>query len=99
MISVIIPTLNTPTALDLCLKSAIDGQQQQNEIIVVVDGDFNINKEVLSKYSLYIKPLILEKNVEGYLNVLNCLKDAEIRKACSEALSKNENYLRNVNSW
>ena len=42
MISVIIPTLNTPTALDLCLKSAIDGQQQQNEIIVVVDGDFNI---------------------------------------------------------
>ena len=25
--------------------------------------------------------------------------DAEIRKACSEALSKNENYLRNVNSW
>jgi glycosyltransferase involved in cell wall biosynthesis len=63
MISVIIPTLNTPTALDLCLKSAIDGQQQQNEIIVVVDGDFNTNKEVLSKYSLYIKPLILDKNV------------------------------------
>ena len=27
------------------------------------------------------------------------IEDAEIRKACSEALSKNENYLRNVNSW
>ena len=27
------------------------------------------------------------------------IEDAEIRKSCSEALSKNENYLRNVNSW
>lgn len=27
------------------------------------------------------------------------IEDAEIRKACSEALHKNENYLRNVNSW
>jgi hypothetical protein len=27
------------------------------------------------------------------------IEDAEIRKACSESLSKNENYLRNVNSW
>ena len=27
------------------------------------------------------------------------IEDAEIREACSEALSKNENYLRNVNSW
>ena len=25
--------------------------------------------------------------------------DDEIRDACSEALSQNENYLRNVNSW
>jgi glycosyltransferase involved in cell wall biosynthesis len=63
MISVIIPTLNTPAALDLCLRSAIDGQKQQNEIIVVIDGDFASNKDVLSKYSLHIKPLILEKNV------------------------------------
>lgn len=27
------------------------------------------------------------------------IEDAEIRNACSETLSKNENYLRNVNSW
>ena len=27
------------------------------------------------------------------------IEDAEIKEACSEALSKNENYLRNVNSW
>lgn len=63
MISVIIPTLNTPSALDLCLRSAINGQDRQNEIIVVVDGDFESNKDVLTKHSLYIKPLILDKNV------------------------------------
>ena len=27
------------------------------------------------------------------------IEDAEIRKACSNALCKNKNYLRNVNSW
>lgn len=27
------------------------------------------------------------------------IEDTEIRQACSEALSQNENYLRNVNSW
>jgi len=27
------------------------------------------------------------------------IEDVEIKKECSEALSKNENYLRNVNSW
>jgi hypothetical protein len=27
------------------------------------------------------------------------VEDTDIRNACSQALSKNENYLRNVNSW
>lgn len=27
------------------------------------------------------------------------IEDTEIRNACSEALYKNESYLRNVNSW
>jgi hypothetical protein len=27
------------------------------------------------------------------------IEDAEIRKACSDALKTNENYLRNLNSW
>jgi len=27
------------------------------------------------------------------------IEDEEIRKACDDALSKNENYLRNINSW
>ena len=37
MISVIIPTYKEPEALDLCLTSAIEGQTQENQIIVVVD--------------------------------------------------------------
>ena len=27
------------------------------------------------------------------------IEDAEIKKECSEALHKNENFLRNINSW
>lgn len=50
MISVIIPTYKSPEYLDLCLKSAFLGQQNKNEIIVVVDGFYELNKEVLSKY-------------------------------------------------
>ena len=38
MISVIIPTYKAPEALDLCLESAINGQQNKNQLIVVVDG-------------------------------------------------------------
>jgi len=63
MISVIIPTYQSPEILDLCLKSAIEGQAQQNQIIVVVDGHYDINKDVLEKYKDKIQILILEENV------------------------------------
>jgi GT2 family glycosyltransferase len=63
MISVIIPTYKTPLALDLCLQSAIEGQQNKNQIIVVVDGFYDINKDVLKKWSEYIEILNLEENV------------------------------------
>lgn len=63
MISVIIPTYREPEVLDLCLKSAIEGQTNKNEIIVVVDGYYDENKEVLSKYYLDIKVLDLKQNV------------------------------------
>jgi glycosyltransferase involved in cell wall biosynthesis len=42
MISVIIPTYKEPDVLDLCLRSAIEGQQNKNQIIVVVDGFYDI---------------------------------------------------------
>jgi len=63
MISVIIPTYKTPEALDLCLRSAIEGQKNKNQIIVVVDGFYDINKEILEKYSDNIDILNLEQNI------------------------------------
>ena len=63
MISVIIPTYKSPDALDLCLRSAIEGQVNANEIIVVVDGYFDLNKEVLIKWKSSITILNLEENV------------------------------------
>jgi glycosyltransferase involved in cell wall biosynthesis len=63
MISVIIPTYKSPEALDLCLRSAIEGQVNSNELIVVVDGYFDLNKEVLTKWKSSITILNLEENV------------------------------------
>jgi len=63
MISVIIPTYKEPEVLDLCLRSAIEGQVQQNQIIVVVDGYYDINKDVLEKYKDKIQILVLEENI------------------------------------
>jgi glycosyltransferase involved in cell wall biosynthesis len=62
MISVIIPTYKEPEVLDICLRSAIEGQENKNQIIVVVDGYFGINKEVLEKYKDHIDVLNLEEN-------------------------------------
>jgi len=50
MISVIIPTYKEPEYLDLCLRSAFEGQVNNNEIIVVVDGFYELNKPILDKY-------------------------------------------------
>ncbi len=50
MISVIIPTYKNPEYLDLCLRSVISGQRNDNEIIVIVDGYVEKSTEVLSKY-------------------------------------------------
>jgi GT2 family glycosyltransferase len=62
-LSVIIPTYQSPDVLDLCLESAIDGQSESNQIIVVVDGYYDINKDVLEKYAKSIDILNLEQNV------------------------------------
>ena len=63
MISVIIPTYKEPEVLDLCLKSAIEGQTEKNQIIVVVDGFYDLNKEILEKHKKHIEILNLEENV------------------------------------
>ena len=63
MISVIIPTYKSPEILDLCLQSCIEGQVNKNQIIVVVDGFYDLNKEVLEKWAEHIDVLNLEQNV------------------------------------
>lgn len=63
MISVIIPTYKSPEVLDLCLRSAVEGQVNANEIIVVVDGFYDVNKDVLEKWRDHIQVLNLEQNV------------------------------------
>lgn len=70
MISVVIPTYKEPEALDICLKSAIEGQKNKNQIIVVVDGFYDLNKEVLEKYEEYINILNIEENV-GMIRAMN----------------------------
>lgn len=49
--------------LDLCLKSAIEGQINKNQIIVIVDGFYDLNKEILEKWAKHIDVLNLEQNV------------------------------------
>jgi glycosyltransferase involved in cell wall biosynthesis len=63
MISVLIPTYREPEVLDICLRSAIEGQYHNNQIIVVVDGFYEINKDVLDKYKDNIQILDLGENV------------------------------------
>ena len=63
MISVIIPTYKSPEVLDLCLQSAIEGQVNINQIIVVVDGFYDLNKDVLDKWEQHINILNLTTNV------------------------------------
>jgi len=70
MISVVIPTYKEPEALDLCLRSAIEGQFSKNEIIVVVDGFYDENKEVLDKWGPHILILDLPENV-GMIRAMN----------------------------
>jgi glycosyltransferase involved in cell wall biosynthesis len=70
MISAIIPTYKEPEVLDLCLRSAIEGQTNKNQIIVVVDGYYDINKDVLEKYQNKIEILNLEENI-GMIRAMN----------------------------
>ena len=71
MISVIIPTYKEPEALELCLRSIINGQKHKNQILVIVDGYYDINKEVLQQYKSNIDVVNLPENV-GICRAINC---------------------------
>ena len=69
-ISIIIPTYRNPKFLDICLKSAIEQSNYNNEIIVIVDGFIEESKEVLDKYKDKIKVLDLGFNM-GMQSAIN----------------------------
>jgi len=69
-ISIIIPTYRNPEYLDICLKSAIEQQSNENEIIVAVDGFIEESQEVLDKYKDNIQVLELLEN-QGMQQALN----------------------------
>lgn len=69
-ISVIIPTYKEPEYLDLCIKSAISGQTNKNQIIVIVDGFYDLNKSLLDKYGYDIDVVVLEEN-QGLSRAIN----------------------------
>lgn len=62
-ISIVIPTYKSPT-LELCLNSILQHQfNSNNQIIVVVDGTYEHNEDVLKKFENKIQTLILDENV------------------------------------
>ncbi len=62
MISLVIPTYRNPEHLDICLQSAIEGQKNKNQILVVVDGYVDERREVLQKYPDTVSILTLPEN-------------------------------------
>lgn len=62
MISIIIPTYKEPEYLDVCLQSIIKTQVHNNQIVVVVDGFYELNEKVLKKYEKWIEVINFETN-------------------------------------
>ena len=100
-ISIIVPTYRESEALSLCLQSIIEGQyNKENQTIVVVDGYYSENEEVLSKYKDKIDILNLEENVglcratnlgvynSRYQNVLIINDDNVVSKDFDKILSE-----------
>ena len=70
MISVIIPSYRSPECLDICLQSALDNQQNSNEIICVIDGFVEESSHVMEKYKDRVGFVPSEKN-QGMQHSLN----------------------------
>ena len=62
MISVIIPSYRNPKCLDICLKSALENQTHENEIIVVVDGFVQESQHIIDEYSNRVSFIPIEHN-------------------------------------
>jgi len=72
MISVVIPTYKEPHYLSMCLHSLFTGRSGvcRSEVIVVVDGFYEENKNVLSNYKSFIEVIDLKEN-RGMISAMN----------------------------
>jgi glycosyltransferase involved in cell wall biosynthesis len=64
-ISIVIPTFTAVEYLKICLESIVQNQHnKENEVVVVVDGTYNINKNVLESYKnhLNLKIIVFDEN-------------------------------------
>ena len=62
MISVIIPSYRNPKCLDICLKSVLENQTYENEIIVIVDGFVQESQHIIDEYSNRVLFIPIEQN-------------------------------------
>jgi len=69
-ISVIIPSYKNPLCLDICLHSAINGQKNNNELIVILDGFADQYTQVKEKYKDKVIFYEFEEN-QGMQQALN----------------------------
>ena len=70
MISAVIPSYRSPKYLDICLDSLLNGQVNDNEIIVVIDGFVEESQWVLDKYKNKVGFLEFPEN-RGMQQALN----------------------------
>ncbi len=70
MISVLIPSYKNPKYLDLCLKSILETQKNNNEIIVVIDGFVELSRHIINKYKDKVSFLEFDENM-GFSYALN----------------------------
>jgi glycosyltransferase involved in cell wall biosynthesis len=70
MVSLIIPSYRNPECLDICLKSALEGQVNNNQIVVAIDGFIEESQHILEKYKDNISLLDLGHN-QGMQQALN----------------------------
>lgn len=82
-------------------KEATTDQYGQIGIFQFTPSLFGDKKEEVEQYCKENKGILRYATYGGRFGTYTAftIEDAEIRRACSEALSKNENYRRNVNSW
>ena len=70
MISVVIPSYRSPQYLDICLSSLFEGQINDNEIIVVIDGYVEESQKIIDKYKTKVSFLEFDEN-RGMTHAIN----------------------------